>query len=65
LPFPQTEICVEKNSFSVCRRGEIKNYGPAEQDVSWSLSALLWAMEKSLGPASREEGGEYTEGDSN
>jgi hypothetical protein len=35
LPVPQTEKCVERKSFSVCRWGEIKNGGPAEHSVSW------------------------------
>jgi hypothetical protein len=47
LPVPQTEKCVERNSFSVCRWGEIKSDGPSEQGVSWWPAALLWKMEKS------------------
>jgi hypothetical protein len=45
LTVPQNEKCVVRNSFSVCRWGEMKNGGPAEQAVIWWPAALLWTME--------------------
>jgi hypothetical protein len=41
LPIPQTEMCIERNSFWVCRWGEIKNGRPAEQGVSWWPAVLF------------------------
>ena len=63
LPVPQNEKCIKRNSFSVCRWGEIKNGRPAKKGVSWWPAALLSAV-KNLYAAVYRWGG-YVERDSN